>query len=123
MFTSSRLRTDRQQRKKGRAVPAAPLFFLNFDGLPILFADAICQERGKGLDVVIDAGLFEGGHVFIAAVDGDDGPGVASRGQHRVHEKAAHAAVAVHIGVDIDKYPVAEHRSDCCVFFLAQMVE
>ena len=51
-------------------------------------------ERRKGCNVVVHARLIKRGHIRIAILHLNDRPRVASRGEHGVHQKSCHAAVA-----------------------------
>ena len=71
--------------------------------------DQAGDECRKGPYVLADARRFERAHVSVALLHRDDRPRIAARGQHHVHEESPHAAVAVHVRMDVHQGEVTEH--------------
>src|SRR5579871_828296 len=67
-----------------------------------------CRERR---DVLVNAGLFERGEIFLSRCDRHDCPWIAARREHRVHQKPTHPAVSVDVGMDINKDEMPEHHA------------
>src|SRR5579864_8263403 len=72
------------------------------------FLDQSCQKVRKRRDILVDARLFEGGHVALSLGQRDHSPWVSARGRHAVHQEPCHATVAVHIGVDVHEDEMPE---------------
>ena len=67
------------------------------------------NKVGEWHDVLPHACLFQSGHIGVPPLQRHHCPGVSASREHHVHEEPADAAIAVHVGVDIDEDKMAEH--------------
>ena len=81
------------------------------------------EEFGKGADLLIDACIVQSRQVLLAVFDAHDGPWIAARRQHCVHQKPGHATIPVRIRVNIPEHPVAQNRANAGLGFMLQEVE
>ncbi len=70
------------------------------------------EKGGERLNVEVDARAVQGAQIARAIFDAHHGPRVATRREHRIHQKAGHSSVAIHVWMDVPKEPVSEHRSN-----------
>ena len=75
--------------------------------------DSLRDERRERLDVITDARRFQRLHVFRTVFNADDRPRISAGCHHEIHQEASHAAVPIHIRMDVHEYEVTEHDPHC----------
>jgi hypothetical protein len=50
--------------------------------------------------------------LFLSPVKGHNHPGIPTRSKHGIHEKPAHAAIAIHVGMNIHKNKITQDGPD-----------
>src|SRR6202035_2028757 len=70
-----------------------------------------CEKYCEWFYVLIYACRLKCCHIVASSVNGNDGPLVSTRCRHEVHEEAAHAAVAVRIGMYVDEHEMPENHA------------
>src|SRR5213594_5222369 len=86
-------------------------------------AHPLRDKSCEGRDVRVDAGPIECCQVCIAILNPDHGPGIPTRCQQRIHQKASYPSVAVRIRMDVAEKPVPEDGADTRLRFTLQQIE
>src|ERR1700732_3741697 len=82
-----------------------------------------CEKYCEWFNVLIHACGLKCGHIVASSFNGNDGPSVSTRCRHEVHEEAAHAAVAVRIGMYVDEHEMPENHAHRGFWLVLQQVE
>lgn len=87
------------------------------------FPDCIGEELTERADVSLRARSGQRGHISVPTLYPDDGPGIASRSKHGIHQESAHAPVSIHVGVDVDEEEVPQYGPNCRRWLLGKKGE
>ena len=86
-------------------------------------SDTLSYKLDEGGNVVSDTGAVECGQILASVSRANDGPRVAARCQHSVHQEPRHASVPVCVRMDIPEKPMPKDGPHAGLLLAPQEIE
>src|SRR3990167_1917454 len=113
-----------------QSLPPAPSIFnasmqksISMPGTGYCCAHQPGNKGCKRFYVSFNTGAFQRGHIIIALFQRNNGPWIAARGQHQVHQEPPHPPVSIYIRMNVDEHEMSQHNANRRFVFLLQQLK